>query len=75
MKHELTDEECCVSHLYIPGEPRGQCRRCRNCPDWIRPKDFDSECPGYPPGQKPWRDMTAEEKKEALKQVETIELK
>lgn len=45
MKHQLTDEQCCVAH--IDGDD--SCRRCCNCGKFIRPKHFENECPGVVP--------------------------
>lgn len=67
MKHEFTGEECLVAHF-----GREQCKRCKNCPGWVSAAEQDGECPGYPLGQKPWRDMTEEEKKEQYKFIKTI---
>ncbi len=57
MKHRLTEEECTMGHVKMgrndDGElaliSRGQCRRCEDCGQWIRPKNFDAECPGDGP--------------------------
>jgi len=42
MKHQLSEDECCLGHMN-PEDP-GQCRWCENCKQWVRPKDFDGHC-------------------------------
>ena len=52
LRHNLTDEECNKGHI-SPSDP-GQCRWCLLCIQWVRPKDFDSECkPGSHREDKP----------------------
>lgn len=41
MTHVETECRCSVGHL---GEP--PCIQCRECREWIRPRDMRNECPG-----------------------------
>ncbi len=51
-EHKLGEEECTVGHMKMERNKdgdlamvsRGQCRWCSQCIQWVRPKDFNTEC-------------------------------